>query len=1119
MALSLMLLGAPPSATAEPCSDAAGRLESAEGRVIVAGTGNDTWQALAIGDCVPLNSRVQVDGGRAVFRLANETLLRTGGETQLRFSTPDQKRWIRLIDGLLHLITRTPRDLEVESDYVNAGVKGTEFIVASDSVNHSGRVIVLEGEVIAANQRGERAVTAGNAVSADRDGAPAPFTIASPRTAVQWTLDYPPLPLSTPRHTDAGAALRRGDTLAAVRALDAIPIDERDADYLALRAAADLQRGAASAARESLRQALDMRAGDRHALALLAVADIATGNLQRAEERLDAIEGEDATTLIARSYLQQARFDLDAARASAALAATLNPSDAMIQARVAELALMSGHIAEAEAATDRALALQPGLARAHALNGFVQLQRLRLSQAERAFTTAAQLDSSDALARLGLGLIDIRRNRLEAGRRQLELAVALDPGQSLLRSYLGKAYQLEQRDALAEEQYTLARQFDDADPTPWLYGALLAQSQNRPFEALRMIEESIARNDNRAVYRSRLQLEGDEATRTASQADIYRELGFTQLAQRSAARAVTSAPGDYGGHRQLAESYADDPQYDAARASEVLQAQLLQPLSATPVQPLLAETNLLVTSGAGPGALGFRNYDALFVREQPQLQIAGLGGSNSTGAGQVSLSGLADRLSYAFDRYYYETQGHRNDSDARYDISSLQLGLQATDRLSLMLAASRRDESRGDITEQLFEQTRPDLELDSRLDAVTLGGRLAITPALDLLAVFSHRDGETLELQQQPTQFGELFSTSDLTENASHAQLQTIVRALPGQLIAGLDWSEGERDATLYDSTTDPILALFLPTEATRFTGTDNYRSGYGYWSMPLTELLNLTVGISRAELESDKFDRRLDGWYPKLALMYRPLPQLQLRATYFRSLQRPALAGQTLEPTQLGEFNQLIDDREGTESSQYGLGFDADLGSGHRIGGEWLERDPKIPFGTGIIETERRQAQLYWNWGQAPWAVSLSYQYDQGENSADLRENIDLSLANVPSSLRTERIPMELRWVSGSGLTLAATLTHIEQHAEQPAVQLRFDGSGNPLLETTIDRANDSFTLLDLAATYRFWQRHAELSLRLNNVTDESFRYHSTNLYDTTPQLSPHLPERTLMGGIKLTF
>src|SRR5690606_20243601 len=219
-----------------------------------------------------------------------------------------------------------------------------------------------------------------------------------------------------------------------------------------------------------------------------------------------------STLLIARSYLEQSRFELDAAQASAQKAVDSDKNDAdknnaLAHARLAELALTNGDAKLANASIDTALRLHPEFGRALAIKGFAQLQQLDFDAAEASFKTATAQNPSDPLPHLGLGLIYSRHNHVAKGREQLALAVALDPGQSLLRSYLGKAYQEEGREQLAADKYALAKNFDVADPTPWLYSALLARVQNRPFDALDDLNQSIALNDNRAVYRSRLQLD------------------------------------------------------------------------------------------------------------------------------------------------------------------------------------------------------------------------------------------------------------------------------------------------------------------------------------------------------------------------------------------------------------------------------------------------------------------------------------------------------------------------------------------------------------------------------------------------------------------------------------
>ena len=236
----------------------------------------------------------------------------------------------------------------------------------------------------------------------------------------------------------------------------------------------------------------------------------------------------------------------------------------------------------------------------------------------QAFERAIALDSALPLARLGLGLAKIRAGDLESGSRELEIAVALDPNDSLLRSYLGKAYSEERRNPLDGEQYVIAKQLDPNDPTPWFYNAIRLQTINRPVEALHELEKSIELNDNRAVYRSRLLLDEDIAVRETSLARIYNDLGFEQVARVEATKSLNQDPANYSAHRFLSDTYAGLPRHEIARASELLQAQLLQPVNINPVQPSLPLTDFNVAAGAGPAEGGIqRVHPAVCAQRRP----------------------------------------------------------------------------------------------------------------------------------------------------------------------------------------------------------------------------------------------------------------------------------------------------------------------------------------------------------------------------------------------------------------------------------------------------------------------------------------------------------------------
>ena len=149
-----------------------------------------------------------------------------------------------------------------------------------------------------------------------------------------------------------------------------------------------------------------------------------------------------------------------------------------------------------------------------------------------------------------------------AARRDLQTAAALKPHRGLFRSYLGKAWSQSGQDKLAANEFGRAQKLDPADPTAWLYSALHRHQTHQINDAVRDLERSMALNDNRSVFRSRLQLDRDRATRSADLAAIYDAAGLTEVGERAASRAVQESYSDFAGHLFLAQSLQgrEDPQ-------------------------------------------------------------------------------------------------------------------------------------------------------------------------------------------------------------------------------------------------------------------------------------------------------------------------------------------------------------------------------------------------------------------------------------------------------------------------------------------------------------------------------------------------------------------------------
>ncbi|MGD8907726.1 MAG: FecR domain-containing protein, partial [Chromatiales bacterium] len=544
--------------SASECEKHAAKALSIQGQVEMRSDGESAWIPVHQNMDLCPGDRLRVgEKSRAGLMLSNDTLLRLAEHSNIRISAPAQEgsAWLELMRGIAHFISRVRHTFQVDTPYVNASVEGTEFTVQTSE--DGSDVTVLEGRVLAANPQGEILVNGGERARVLPGKAPEAEAVVDPLDAVQWALYYPPVIEALPERPSAELrrsyeAYVRGDIEGAFAALAQSGDVEQEAALLVYRASLHLQVGATEAARRDLAAALRLQPEHPNGLALMSIISTVRNERQQAIElaqRAVAADPQAGSPLLALSYARQALFQLPEALEAAKKATQVAPESHLAWSRLAQLQLMFRRLDQALEAAGRAVEIAPDQPQALTTQGFAQLIRFDLDGARQRFEQAAALDQADPLPRLGLGLVEIRQGDLQTGRRQLETAASMDPGYALIRSYLGKAYYEEKRNEHAATQFALAKQFDERDPTAWFYDAILKQSENRPIEALRELQTSIDLNDNRAVYRSRLLLDQDEAARNASQARIYQDLGFEQLARAEAYKSLQTDAASHSAHR------------------------------------------------------------------------------------------------------------------------------------------------------------------------------------------------------------------------------------------------------------------------------------------------------------------------------------------------------------------------------------------------------------------------------------------------------------------------------------------------------------------------------------------------------------------------------------------
>ena len=1111
----------------ESCIPAMALVVSVQGVVELRRAAEKNWHPAVQNSTLCPGDRIRVrQRSRAALRLSNDSMIRLDQKTTLTLagSGDEKTTLLDMLSGAIHVLTRTPKPFKVKTPYLNAGIEGTEFFIGMEQ--DQARLVIYEGKVSASNEYGSLILADNESVIVLRNQAPQKVTVVRPIDGVQWALYYPTIINRFDERTADGGELptlrvsielyRQGRMTEALAALDNVSVSDRSSRFLTYRAGLLLSVGRVDEAEADIQKTIRLELANSDAYALLAIIAVVQNEKERALNlATTAVELDQAspTARLALSYAQQAQFKIEDALESVKRAVELDPQNALAWARLAELHMSTGYLDRALEAAHQAVKFNPRLSKTQTVLGFSYLTQIDTGAAKVAFAKAIELDQADPMPRLGMGLAKIREGDLEAGRVELEIAVSLDPANSLIRSYLGKAYFEEKRYALASVQFELAKERDPNDPTPWLYDGIMNQTQNRPVEALREIEKSIELNNNRAAYRSRLLLDQDQAARSTSMARIYDDFNFERRALIAATKSLTLDPASHSSHRFLSDTYANIPRHEIARASELLQAQLLQLNNINPVQPRLAATDLNIITGGGP-ATAFNEFTPLFERNKPQLVASGVVGNNSTLGNETIISGLYGRTSFSLGQFHYETSGFRKNNDIINNNYNAFIQFAATPRFNVQTEIRTRKTENGDLLldfdPNVFSASN---RRELRQNSARIGARFALSPRQDFIASAMYL-GSKEELTLHTTQS---VAVTPTTKNAGYqAEVQYLLREDLFNVTAGgttyrlnID-NQRLTDFNVFDNVTcgmgvtvvrscmNPILPSY----------TRERNTGYLYANINHISRLSFTLGLSYDSFR-DNLDFEVNKFNPKFGLQWDITKDLRLRLAWFETVKPALIANQTLEPTQVAGFNQLFDDANGTKTRRKGIGLDAHISKNVYGGIEVSARDldvpgfsrpPTIPaFTLSKIEEQQEKlyrAYLYWL-PHINWALRGEPVFEQLSRAADPTNNI--------SQIETLSIPLSVNYFNSYGIFAKSTGTYVRQDVQRP--------------NTSLNQGVHDFFLLDATIGYRLPNRRGIFSLEGRNLLDQDFFFRTQSFQVIDPGLPRYTPARTFFVRLTLNF
>ena len=1067
-------------AAEKTCDQWVARVVSVQGAVEARTAGGTHWVPVKLNDTFCPGDMMRVlENSRAAVALSNETNLSLDQKTTITFAGIEGKKsfLLDLLSGALHFFSRFPRSLKVLTPFVNASVEGTEGFIRVEI--DKALVSIFEGKVLASNAGGNLAITGGQSAVAEKDKIPARRVVMHPRDAVHWALYYPPV-----IYTPPGEVPKE---------------DLSDPRFLTYRAAKMMAVGRVDKAGADIKSALALDPNYSDAFVLQSVIDVVQNENEKAlNSARKAVETgpNSASARIAMSYAQQAGFDLKGARKSVEEAVNLDANNALAWARLAELWSSFGYLDKSQDAAQKAVELDPNLSRTQMVLGFAYLTQVKTAASKTAFEKAIELDQADPLSRLGLGLAKIREGDLKAGGREIEIAVSLDSNNSIVRSYLGKTYFEEKRTHLDGREYAIAKELDPKDPTPWFYDAIRKQTINRPVDALHDLQKAIELNDNRAVYRSKLLLDSDEAARSAALARIYNDLGFQQRALVEGWQSVNTDPSNFSAHRFLADSYAVVPRHEIARVSELLQSQLLQPLNITPIQPRLAESNQFLISAGGPAGLSYSEFNPLFNRNRIAAQGSGLVGENDTYGGEGVVSGIYEKFSFSGGYTHFETDGWRDNADQEDDIASIFAQYELSYKTGLQAEYRYRDIDRGDVAFTFFEDDYlPNQRKKDETNTARFGFHHAFVPGSDLIGNLQYSTADRSDRDSDP--FLTRFDVES-DEDAYGGELEYLLRSDYFNIVTGAGYVRLDKKNHIFiDLFGAPLIRETNDKDV-------NHANLFLYSYIKPLESLTFTVGGSGDFFDPDDDDAQKDQdqFNPKFGISWNPFAGTTLRGAAFRVLKRTLITNQTIEPTQVAGFNQFFDEANATDYWVYGGAIDQKLNQNIYAGAEFSYRNLNVPFLnlTDTVDNSNWDEYLvrsYLFWTPHQWlALSAEYRYEELKR--------DQEFAAGAKELDTHLVPLGVSFFHPSGLSASLKGTYVNQDGS-------FERKDNVGFFTGDE---DDFFLVDAAISYRLPKRYGLLTIGVTNLTDENFEY-----FDSDRNNPSFQPNRVFFGKVTIAL
>ena len=359
-------------------------------------------------------------------------------------------------------------------------------------------------------------------------------------------------------------------------------------------------------------------------------------------------------------------------------------------------------------------------------------------------------------------------------------------------------------------------------------------------------------------------------------------------------------------------------------------------------------------------------------------------GSNHTRSSELLASALMGNGSVSLSRYTFSTNGARtnDDTDTRLFGGFGQLAISPS--ITLSIEHRRRETDEGDRVMN-FDPEDFSQSLRRHVSSKTTRAGIRWSPVNDFTLVGTYATSSRTDRSTDEPLTSVFFSSTDKI-STNEVQGAIYYKRDRFNLIAGVHYANDDGVATvIFDD------QLFGLASVDLIPINKILRTYFVHSNIQLFNWLGIHLGGSYESLHTEV---SAGGRYnPKIGLTARIFDIGTIRATYYTNLTKPIVSAQTLEPTEIGGFNQFFDDKVASETERYGARIDFDKVAGLNTGIEASTRFSKTPFLTvGLgIDHEKVQEKIYAAYLNATpvksLALSLEPQFESLERPNSFRQ------------------------------------------------------------------------------------------------------------------------------------